>query len=109
MIRTVIDTNIVVSGLLFGGLPLKLIKAGVSGKFAWITSPFLIEEAERVMRSEKFGLTDREIRNLLAPILEVAEIVVPDEEIHAIKRCPALREFQGIQIIKVRDFMNLIS
>jgi predicted nucleic acid-binding protein len=33
MIRAVVDTNITVSGLLFGGLPLKVIRAALAHRF----------------------------------------------------------------------------
>jgi putative PIN family toxin of toxin-antitoxin system len=77
MIRAVIDTNIVVSGLLFGGLPLKIIHAGQARRFTWVTSPVLMEEIESVLCSPKFGLKASEIRGLLSPVFTVAEVVVP--------------------------------
>ncbi len=89
MIRAVIDTNITVSGLLFGGLPLKIIHAALARRFEWVTSPVLINELERVLRSEKFALSDHEIQVLTTPIFGVAEIIVPEKTINAITRCPA--------------------
>ena len=84
MIRVVIDTNITVSGLLFGGLPLKIIRAALARRFEWVTSPALIDELERVLRSEKFALSDHEIQALTTPILGMAEIIVPEKTINAI-------------------------
>ena len=89
MIRAVIDTNITVSGLLFGGLPFKIIHAALARRFEWVISPILMNELERVLRSEKFALSDHEIQVLTAPILGIAEIVVPEKTINAITRCPA--------------------
>jgi putative PIN family toxin of toxin-antitoxin system len=89
MLRAVVDTNITVSGLLFGGLPLKVIHAALARRFAWVTSPALMDETERVMRSDKFGLSQREIQILISPIFEVAEIVIPVNTIQVIERCPA--------------------
>ncbi|MHB8744528.1 MAG: putative toxin-antitoxin system toxin component, PIN family [Sulfuricaulis sp.] len=56
MIRAVIDTNITVSGLLFGGLPLKIIHAALAKRLELVISPVLIDELERVLRSGKFSL-----------------------------------------------------
>jgi Arc/MetJ-type ribon-helix-helix transcriptional regulator len=53
MLRAVVDTNITVSGLLFGGVPLKVVRAAIARQFVWVTSAVLIEETERVMRSDK--------------------------------------------------------
>ena len=134
MIRAVVDTNITVSALLFGGLPLKIVKAALSKKFIWVTSPFLIEEAERVLSSDKFGLSAHEMKTLTEPIFSMAEIVIPTMTINAIPRCPAdnrvlecavegkcafivsgdrrdllvLKKFQNVEIITARQFMDLI-
>jgi putative PIN family toxin of toxin-antitoxin system len=89
LIRAVIDTNITVSGLLFGGLPLKIIHAALARRFEWVTSPILMKELEQVLRSKKFALADHEIEVLMAPILRVAEIIVPEKTITTIARCPA--------------------
>jgi predicted nucleic acid-binding protein len=48
-----------------------------------------MDETERVMRSDKFGLSDREVQILTAPVFEVAEIVIPVTTLHVIERCPA--------------------
>lgn len=58
MIRAVIDTNIIVSGLLFGGLPSKVVNAAIDRRFIWVTSPYLIEELERVLGYKKFNLSE---------------------------------------------------
>ncbi len=132
MIRAVVDTNIVVSGLLFGGLPLKVIHAGLARKFTWVTSAPLIAETERVLRSKKFGLTQSEIQILTEPLFSIAEIVVPVVIIDAIPRCPgdnrvlecavegnckvivtgdrrdllSLKKFQRVEIMTAREFLN---
>lgn len=134
MIRAVVDTNITVSALLFGGLPLKVVKAALSKKFIWVTSPFLIEETERVMSSEKFGITAHEMKTLTSPIFSIAEIVIPTQTINTIPRCPAdnrvlecaiegkcafivsgdrrdlliLKRFQHVDIITARQFIDRI-
>ncbi len=132
MIRAVIDTNITVSGLLFGGVPLKVVHAGLARKFTWVISPTLMDECERVLKSEKFGLTNKEIQNLAGPIFAVSEVVVPTKTLKVIERCPAdnrvlecaiegdcsvivtgdrrdllsLKTFQKIQIISARQFLD---
>ena len=132
MIRAVVDTNVTVSGLLFGGVPLKVIKSALARKFTWVTSPILIEEVERVMRYKKFGLTNAEVATLTRPIFSISEVVVPVSTIDVIARCPAdnrvlecgiegdcqfivsgdrrdllsLKRFQHVQIVTARQFMD---
>lgn len=87
-LRAVVDTNITVSGLLFGGLPLKVVRAAIDRRFTWVTSPCLIEELERVLGHKKFDLSRREIKTLLAPITEIFEVVIPTTIVNIVERCP---------------------
>lgn len=134
MLRAVVDTNVVVSGLLFGGLPYKIIRAALKRQFVWVTSAQLISETERVLSAPKFGLSNDEIQALTSPLFEIAEIVVPVTEVDVIQRCPAdnrvlecaldghcsvivsgdrrdilsLKAFHGIRILNPRQFLELI-
>jgi hypothetical protein len=47
-----------------------------------------MEELERVLGSEKFGLSKEEIRSLVTPIFNIAEIIVPRCNINIITRSP---------------------
>ena len=49
-VRAVLDTNVVVSALLFGGPPKRVLSLVLTGHIDWLTSPFLIDEFRRVMR-----------------------------------------------------------
>ncbi|MBI4403343.1 MAG: putative toxin-antitoxin system toxin component, PIN family [Deltaproteobacteria bacterium] len=89
MLRAVIDTNVIVSGLLFGGLPFKILRAGFERKFDWLISLHLLQELHRVLSSGKFSLTKREVAVLVSPVLEVIEIIVPQDVIKAVRSCDA--------------------
>jgi len=76
VIRVVIDTNVVVSGLLFGGVPGKLIRLWKSGRIRPLASSEIIEEYLRVLAYPKFELSEEEINYLLyREILPHFEIV----------------------------------
>jgi uncharacterized protein len=47
--RVVLDTNVVVSALLWGGTPYRLIQAAADGQLVLCTSPVLLEELRRVL------------------------------------------------------------
>ena len=47
--RVVLDTNIVVSALVWGGLPFRLLKFGQLGDIEIVTSPVLVEELADVL------------------------------------------------------------
>ena len=65
MIPVVIDTNVFVSALLFGGTPGKLIALWKSGKIQPHLTSEILAEILRVLAYPKFQLTENEIQYLL--------------------------------------------
>ena len=65
MIPVVIDTNVFVSALLFGGTPSKLIAFWKSGKIQPHLTSEILAEILRVLAYPKFQLTENEIKYLL--------------------------------------------
>jgi putative PIN family toxin of toxin-antitoxin system len=63
--KVVIDTNVLVSSLLFGGVPGKLIPLWKSGHIRPLCSKGIIEEYLRVLAYPKFELTEKEIDYIL--------------------------------------------
>jgi putative PIN family toxin of toxin-antitoxin system len=59
--RVVIDTNVVISALLFGGEPAELIPLWKSGRIKPLASNEIVDEYLRVLTYPKFGLTPEEI------------------------------------------------
>ena len=78
MISVVIDTNVLVSALLFGGTPGKLIPLWKSGKIQSHVSQEMVDEFLRVLTYPKFELTENEIHYLLyvevLPFCKVASL-----------------------------------
>jgi len=85
VIRAVLDTNVVVSALLFSGPPSRLISAWQSGRLRLVVSAPILDEYIRVLAYPKFKLTNTEIRGLLEeeliPFMETVTAVptnIPD-------------------------------
>ena len=80
VIRVVIDTNVVISALLFGGVPGGLIPLWKSGRIKPFVSKQIIDEYLRVLAYPKFILSEEEINYILykevLPYFEVVEIKV---------------------------------
>jgi putative PIN family toxin of toxin-antitoxin system len=49
-VRVVLDTNVLVSGVFFGGLPGRILEAWRDGKLTLIVSPAILDEYLRVGR-----------------------------------------------------------
>jgi len=47
-VKIVLDTNVVVSGVFFGGVPGRILSAWSAGKLALVLSPSILEEYRRV-------------------------------------------------------------
>jgi putative PIN family toxin of toxin-antitoxin system len=74
--RIVIDTNVVISGFLFGGEPGQLITLWKSGRINPLASKEIVDEYLRVLTYPKFGLSPEEIDFILyQEILPHFEIV----------------------------------
>ena len=78
MIRTVLDTNVLLSELLFGGRLEGLHRAWRSGRLRLVLSRETADELLRVMAYPKFRLTRAEITSLfdteLLPFADVVEL-----------------------------------
>lgn len=75
--RVVLDTNVLVSGLCFGGLPAKILRAALAGRIEVFTSAFLIDEFKAVMRL-KFPDREAAIADTLNELSSLWEVVSPD-------------------------------
>ena len=77
-IRTVIDTNVIISAILFGGIPGELISLWKSGHIQPLTSKDIIDEYIKVLTYQKFKLSEKEINyilyNEILPYFEVATL-----------------------------------
>ena len=76
MTRVVLDTNVLVSGLLFGGIPGEIVTLWQKGKVRPLCSKEIVEEYLRVLAYPKFKLTESEIDLILSrEILPYFEVV----------------------------------
>jgi uncharacterized protein len=78
--RVVLDTNVVLSALLFGGGPAARVRAGwQSGRFVPLASTATAQELVRVLGYPKFRLSADEQEELLADFMPWAAVVqIPD-------------------------------
>lgn len=78
--RVVLDTNVVLSALLFGGGPAARVRAGwQSARFVPLASTATAQELVRVLGYPKFRLSRAEQEELLADYVPWVEVVrVPD-------------------------------
>ncbi len=86
-LRVVIDTNLVLSALIFGGSTARLRLAWQSDRLIPLASKATITELIRVLAYPKFKLTKAEQEDLLADYLPFCDTVLLPEQLPAIPEC----------------------
>jgi len=77
--RGVIDTNVLISALFWGGRPREIVDLAASGRFQTITSPELLLELEGVL-TRAFDVPEDWVTLVLRDLLSYAEVVAPGED-----------------------------
>ena len=134
MIRAVLDTNVVVSALLFEGRSSRLVPLWQQRKFLPIISRAVLEEYLRVLAYPKFELTAEEVKQVVHEFLPYAEVTSPKARVKVVRRDPAdnkflecavagkaqyvvsgdqdllsLRSFRGIPVVTVSEFLAIVE
>ena len=86
-LRVVVDTNLVLSALVFSGITAKLRLAWQSDRFIPLASKATITELIRVLSYPKFKLTKAEQEDLLADYLPFCDTVLLPEQLPVIPEC----------------------
>jgi len=87
VIRAVLDTNVIVSALIYKAVAFPVVVAWQQHRFQLLVSTRLLEEYIRVFHYPKFHLTQREIANLvyqeLVPFITPVKVARTPRVIHA--------------------------
>ena len=83
-----IDTNVLVSGVFFGGVPGRIVTAAREGVFTLAMSPLLLDELRQVFSRAKFGITPDAVRLLMDDLESFATIVYPGKRHQVVERDP---------------------
>jgi len=131
--RIVIDTNVYISAIFWGGKPREVLELGRNGRISIFTSSEIQFEIERKLKT-KFGIDEQEVAQILLdysmftlPIKPLKKISVvkedPDDDkflecalaakagyiVSGDKHLLDLRNHQGIQIMKVAKFLEIFE
>ena len=75
--KIVLDTNVFVSSVFFGGPPHKILEAWRDGKIQLLLSPAILEEYQRVMRELAVRFPEIKVEALINFIVVHSEIILP--------------------------------
>jgi putative PIN family toxin of toxin-antitoxin system len=76
--RVVLDTNVLISAILYGGKPRTILDAALSGSIEVFVSEAIIQEFQAVLLRPQFGLNVQFVHNVVAELTSLAEWVTPD-------------------------------
>jgi putative PIN family toxin of toxin-antitoxin system len=87
--RVVLDTNVLISALLFGGIPRLILLSGLRGEFLLCLSEDLLDELTFVLRRPKFGFPLRVTDVIRHNLTEQAYTTNPPHTLSIIQKDPA--------------------
>jgi putative PIN family toxin of toxin-antitoxin system len=87
--RTLCDTNVLVSALIAGGPPSRVIDASIEGRIELVLADAVIDELERVL-TLKLGFAPERVRDITALLIDisVARVDAPTQPVEAITGDP---------------------
>jgi putative PIN family toxin of toxin-antitoxin system len=130
-LRAVLDTNILVSALVFpGGVPESVYRLALDGRLSLVTSPALLAELGRVL-SDKFDWEPDRTEEAVSQVARLADVVRPEATVHAVSADPSddrlmeaaaaggadvivsgdhhlleLRTWRGIEVVRAVELME---
>lgn len=87
VIKIVLDSNIVISALLFDGKPEQILFMASRGDIEIILTPIISEEIHNVLIN-KFKHSENIAKKLLKSVTSISKIVVPKIKVRSIKYLP---------------------
>jgi uncharacterized protein len=87
--KIVIDTNVVLSAILFGGKPRLVLESALSSRVRMFVSEPMIAELQRVLRRPKFGFGAELVQTIVSEVAAAAEWVEPDPADNRFLECAA--------------------
>lgn len=135
MIKIVLDTNILLSGMIFpGSLPAKVLDLARNRTIEAYTSPFIVSELKKVLML-KFNYSSEEVELFVGEIITFCKVVITQRKYHLIKgyekdnnildcaffakadylvtgdkkHILPLKETDDTKIVSAREFMEIIE
>jgi putative PIN family toxin of toxin-antitoxin system len=131
--HVVLDTNVLVSALVFGGSPREILNMIVAGAVHCSLSLPILDELQDVLQRPKFGFSPQQARAIAEDLSALCAIANPLERISIIRADPDddrilecalearagiiisgdthlldLREYEGIRIMNPSEFLQIV-
>ena len=81
MLRVVLDTNVLISAIFFGGKPRQILEKTIRREIQLCLSEPILEELKGVLRRPKFNYSPEAVQVLLTELIAIADFVNPSESL----------------------------
>lgn len=134
MVRAVLDTNVLISAIVFGGVPRQIVEAAVAGAVQLYVSEDTMAEFRDVLARPAFGLSPKFVRATVSELGSLAEWVGPTQRISVVREDAAdnrilecaiaasaeylvsgdkhllkLKSYSGIEVVSPQAFTKVLA
>ena len=88
MLKVVLDTNVLISAILFGGKPREILEKAIRGEIRLCLSEPILEELSGVLRRSKFDYSLERVQTLLTELTSIADFVNSSQTIRLVLEDP---------------------
>ncbi len=103
--RVVLDTNVLISAVVYGGNPREILQAAISKAIQMSVSDALVKELRDVLHRPQFGLNQEFIESTIAELISVAEWVVPQQHYELIEDDPSDNQVLDCAVAARADYL----
>ena len=86
--RVVLDTNVIISAVLFGGMPHKVLELAIRGEMELFLSIPILDEVRDVLMRPKFGLSAEQATRIIDELYAISEVINPAISIKVVNDDP---------------------
>jgi putative PIN family toxin of toxin-antitoxin system len=86
--RIVLDTNVLISAILFGGKPRKVLDLVISGSIDCTLSTAILDELKGVLERPKFGFSANACLHIIEELHGICDIISPSVSVDVISSDP---------------------
>ena len=86
--NVVCDTNVLISGILFGGHARQILRLASQGAITNFISPEILRELEDVLLRPKFGIHTEQVLSIISLVRDSFELVVQSRRVNKILNDP---------------------
>jgi len=88
LIKAILDTNVIISAVIFGGKPRRVLNLAIEGKISLFFSEPMFEEIREILGGRKFLFTAPQLLAVERELEAISDTVYPDKSIKIVKDDP---------------------